>query len=34
MIERLKLTDAQRKSMDDIMMAHRAKLIDLRANLE
>jgi Spy/CpxP family protein refolding chaperone len=34
MVERLKLTDAQRKSMDDIMMAHRAKLIDLRANLE
>ena len=34
MVERLKLTDAQRKSMDDIMMAHREKLIDLRANLE
>jgi len=34
MVERLKLTDAQRKSMDDVMMAHRAKLIDLRANLE
>jgi Spy/CpxP family protein refolding chaperone len=34
MVERLKLTDAQRKSMDDIMMAHREKLIDLKANLE
>ncbi len=34
MVERLKLTDAQRKSMDDIMMEHREKLIDLRANLE
>ena len=34
MVERLKLTDEQRKAMDDIMMAHRAKLIDLRANLE
>jgi len=34
MVERLKLTDAQRKSMDDTMMAHREKLIDLRANLE
>ena len=34
MVERLKLTDAQRKSMDDVMMAHREKLIDLRANLE
>ncbi len=34
MVERLKLTDAQRKSMDDVMMEHREKLIDLRANLE
>lgn len=34
MVERLKLTDAQRKSMDDVMMAHREKLIDLKANLE
>ena len=32
--EQLKLTDEQRKSMDAIMLAHREKLIDLRANLE
>lgn len=32
--ERLKLTDDQRKAMDGIMMEHREKLIDLRANLE
>jgi len=32
--EKLKLTDDQRKSMDAIMLAHREKLIDLRANLE
>lgn len=32
--EQLKLTDDQRKSMDAIMLAHREKLIDLRANLE
>jgi periplasmic protein CpxP/Spy len=34
MIERLKLTDDQRKSMDAILLQHREKLIDLRANLE
>jgi periplasmic protein CpxP/Spy len=34
MIERLKLTDDQRKAMDGIMLQHREKLIDLRANLE
>jgi periplasmic protein CpxP/Spy len=34
MMERLKLTDDQRKAMDGIMLAHREKLIDLRANLE
>lgn len=34
MVEQLKLTDEQRKSMDAIMLAHREKLIDLRANLE
>lgn len=34
MVERLKLTDDQRKAMDGIMLAHREKLIDLRANLE
>ena len=33
-IERLKLTDDQRKSMDAILLQHREKLIDLRANLE
>lgn len=32
--EQLKLTDDQRKAMDAIMLEHRAKLIDLRANLE
>jgi Spy/CpxP family protein refolding chaperone len=34
MIEKLKLTDDQRKAMDSIMLAHREKLIDLRANLD
>ncbi len=34
MIEKLKLTDDQRKAMDAIMLAHREKLIDLRANLD
>ncbi|MDE3186328.1 MAG: Spy/CpxP family protein refolding chaperone [Acidobacteriota bacterium] len=34
MIEKLKLTDDQRKAMDSIMQAHREKLIDLRANLD
>ena len=33
-IEKLKLTDDQRKAMDDIFQKHREKLIDLRANLE
>ncbi len=33
-VEKLKLTDAQRKSMDDILLSHREKLIDLRASLE
>jgi periplasmic protein CpxP/Spy len=33
MVERLKLTDDQRKAMDGIMLEHREKLIDLRANL-
>ena len=32
--ERLKLTDDQRKQMDAIMLEHREKLVDLRANLE
>jgi len=34
MVERLKLTDDQRKAMDAILLQHREKLIDLRANLE
>lgn len=33
-VEKLKLTDAQRKAMDDTLLAHREKLIDLRASLE
>jgi Spy/CpxP family protein refolding chaperone len=34
LIERLKLTDDQRKAMDNIMLEHRAKLVDLHATLE
>jgi len=34
MVAELKLTDAQRKSMDDILLTHREKLVDLRASLE
>jgi Spy/CpxP family protein refolding chaperone len=34
MVERLKLTDDQRKAMDGIMLEHREKLIDLQGNLE
>jgi len=34
MIEQLKLTDDQRKAMDAILLQHREKLVDLRANLE
>jgi Spy/CpxP family protein refolding chaperone len=34
MVAELKLTDEQRKSMDDILLAHREKLIDLRASLQ
>ncbi|MGA8730848.1 MAG: Spy/CpxP family protein refolding chaperone [Terracidiphilus sp.] len=33
-IERLKLTDEQRKEFDNILLQHREKLIDLRANVE
>lgn len=33
-IEKLKLTDEQRKAMDAILLDHREKLIDLRASLE
>lgn len=32
-VDMLKLTDEQRKAMDDILFAHREKLIDLRAAL-
>ena len=34
MVEKLKLTDDQRKAMDDIFQKHREKLVDLRGNLE
>lgn len=34
MVDQLKLTDAQRKAMDQIWYQHREKLIDLQANLE
>ena len=33
-VEKLKLTDDQRKAMDDIMLQHRETLIDLRAGVE
>jgi len=33
-VEQLKLTDEQRKTFDGIMLEHREKLIDLRANVE
>jgi Spy/CpxP family protein refolding chaperone len=33
-VDQLKLTDEQRKSMDDIYLQHREQLVDLRANLE
>jgi len=34
MVEKLKLSDEQRKAMDAILLEHREKLIDLHANLE
>jgi Spy/CpxP family protein refolding chaperone len=34
MIQKLNLTDAQRKDMDATLQAHREKLIDLHANLQ
>ena len=34
MVEKLKLTEEQRKSMDGILLEHREKLIDMRANVE
>jgi Spy/CpxP family protein refolding chaperone len=33
-VEQLKLTDAQRREFDGILLAHREKLIDLRASLQ
>jgi Spy/CpxP family protein refolding chaperone len=33
-IEKLNLTDDQRKAMDDILQKHREKLIDLHANVD
>lgn len=33
-VERLKLTDDQRKAMDGILLQHKEKLIDLRADLQ
>jgi Spy/CpxP family protein refolding chaperone len=33
-VERLKLTEEQRKTFDGILLTHREKLIDLRANVE
>lgn len=33
-IERLKLTDDQRKAFDQILLDHREKLVDLQANVE
>jgi Spy/CpxP family protein refolding chaperone len=34
LVERLKLTDDQRKAMDAILLEHREKLIDMRAAVE
>jgi Spy/CpxP family protein refolding chaperone len=34
MIEKLKLTDDQRKAMDAILLQHREKLVDLKGNVE
>jgi Spy/CpxP family protein refolding chaperone len=34
LVEKFKLTDQQRKTMDDIYEQHRLKLVDLHANLE
>jgi Spy/CpxP family protein refolding chaperone len=33
-VEKMKLTDEQRKTMDGILLEHREKLIDLRGNVE
>jgi Spy/CpxP family protein refolding chaperone len=34
MVEKLKLTDDQRKQMDEILQQHREKLVDLRSSVE
>jgi len=34
MVEKLKLTDAQRKQMDEILLQHKETLVDLRGNVE
>jgi len=34
MVEKLKLTDDQRKQMNDILQQHREKLVDLRSSVE
>jgi Spy/CpxP family protein refolding chaperone len=34
MVEKLKLSDDQRKQMDDILQQHREKLVDLRSSVE
>jgi periplasmic protein CpxP/Spy len=34
LVEKLKLTDEQRKAMDEILLNHREKLIDMRAAVE
>jgi Spy/CpxP family protein refolding chaperone len=33
-VEKLKLTDVQRKSMDDVLQEHRERLVDLKGSLE
>ena len=34
LVEKLKLTDDQRKAMDEILLNHREKLIDMRGAVE
>ena len=34
MVEKLKLSDDQRKAMDEILLEHREKLVDMRAAVE
>jgi protein CpxP len=33
-VEKLKLTEAQRKAMDEVLLQHREKLVDLKGNVE